>query len=458
MLVWEIQLGIRELVLDMGIIAGLLVFSTWLRTRVALFRKFLIPVSLIAGFLGLAIGPELLKLVSFDLERMGVYVYHLLALTFIGVGLRPSSNRTAGAVHIGFIKVVTMIAQALIGLLIALLFLWLVSPSIVPSVGMLLPLGFGMGPGIAFSVGQSWHAYGFPDAANIGLTLAAIGFLIAYFSGIAIVNRGVERGYTSVDASVLKEGAPTLGSGESGSKLTFFSGAVDTLTFHIALVMAIYLLSYVVLVGLEKLLISLGQAQELTILWSFNFIVANLLAILVRTMINRTPARRVVDPGTTNRLTSFFADLLVTTAIMAISLRIAWAYIAPIGVMCVLGALVTYFAIKVLIKKSFEDHVFERTVGLFAEQTGTISSGLALIRVTDPELKTPVAQDQVLGSGFALALGFPMLLLINMPLVRYGGELNGYLAVLGWLSLYLAVMTLAWFWFYRSERNRREAA
>ena len=77
---------------------------------------------------------------------------------------------------------------------------------------MLLPLGFGMGPGIAYSVGQSWHSYGFLEAANIGLTLAAIGFLVAYFTGVFVVNRGIRNGLsklqTDQDAAVQDTSKP----------------------------------------------------------------------------------------------------------------------------------------------------------------------------------------------------------------------------------------------------------
>ena len=451
--VWELQFTFRELVLDAGMVSFFLVAATWLRSRVRFFQTYLIPVSLIAGFAGLILGPELIKLAPFDITRMGGYVYHLLALTFIGVGLRPSSRRTVGAVHIGFIKVLTFILQAIIGLGVALLFLWLVSPTLIPAVGMLLPLGFGMGPGIAFSVGQSWQAYGFPEAANVGLTLAAIGFLIAYFTGIAVINRGVRSGATKVDISAHGSGHKDPGEKrEVGSFLTFFGGAIDTMTFHIALVGAIYLLSYVCLLGLESLLVATGQEKEVVMLWSFNFIVANLLALFVRSILSRTRASSLLDAGTINRITSLFADMLVATAIMAISLRIAWQYIGPIAVMSVIGAFATFYAIKFSIRYTFKLHRFERTVGLYAEQTGTISSGLALIRVIDPGLRTQVAQDQVLGSGVALALGFPLLVLINMPLARYAGTMTGYVVVLGWLCAYLVALLAGWYWFTQRQR------
>ncbi|NNE35220.1 MAG: sodium:glutamate symporter, partial [Rhodothermales bacterium] len=81
---------------------------------------------------------------------------------------------------------------------------------------------------------------------------------------------------------------------------------------------------------------------------------------------------------------------------------------------------------------------------LFGEQTGTVSSGLALIRIVDPGYRTPVARDQVLGSGTALILGFPLLLLINLPLTRFNGSDLGYAVVTALLCAYLVATIVAW--------------
>ncbi len=462
--VWELSFTARDFIIDFTLISVLLVLGTIARAWIPLLQRFLIPSNLIAGFLGLILGPELLKWIDFTPERMGAYVYHLLALTFIGVGLRRTGGRSVGAIHIGFIKVLTYILQALIGLAVALFFLWLISPNLVPAVGMLLPLGFGMGPGIAFSIGQSWEAHGFADAANIGLTLAAIGFLVAYLTGIVVINKGIRQGRAEVlrDTPVdeaMRRGFVRSGPTKVGSRLTFFSGAIDTLTFHVALVGAIYLLTYGVIVLLARAFVWLGWTNELPTLWSFNFIIANLLALLVRRVIEGRKVDYLIDQGTVNRITGLLADLLVTAAIMAISLSLAWHYIGPIAAMSLLGAVATYFAIKWPMQRVFEKYRFERTVGLYAEQTGTISSGLAMIRVTDPEFSSPVAQDQVLGSGAALALGFPLLIVINLPLVWYRGTIEGYTMMTLLLFGYLAILLLVWYVFNRrSGRVTADAA
>ena len=129
---------------------------------------------------------------------------------------------------------------------------------------------------------------------------------------------------------------------------------------------------------------------------------------------------------------------------MAIGLTLAPAYFVPLLLICLIGGLVTYFVVKKTVRWAFTDHVFTRFAGLFGEQTGTVSSGLALIRIVDPGYVTPVAQDQVLGSGTALVLGFPLLLLINLPLTRFGGSGTGYAIVAGLLSIYLLVAIVGW--------------
>ena len=104
-----------------------------------------------------------------------------------------------------------------------------------------------------------------------------------------------------------------------------------------------------------------------------------------------------MDAGLNNRITGFLTDFMITVAIMAISLSTAWAYIVPILLICLTGALGTYLVIRWASQRTFENYHFERFVGVYGEMTGTISSGLALIRVTDPELRTPVALDLGLG-------------------------------------------------------------
>ncbi|MFQ5569257.1 MAG: hypothetical protein ACE5G0_06255 [Rhodothermales bacterium] len=448
---WTHAFTIGQFILDIAVVSGLLLLGTLARRYVGFFQRFLVPSNLIAGFIGLILGPELLDWLDFSLERMGIYVYHLLALTFIGVGLQGGGKKhSRAAINLGFIQIMSFLLQALIGLGVALAVVYLINPDLVPAVGVLLPLGFGMGPGIALSIGQSWEAHGFVEGGSIGLTIAAVGFLTAYFSGMLIVNQGIRRGHAVLvksEDNLSRDTRTGIIKDEplpAAARMTFSAGAIEPLTFHTALIATIYLVTYGITLGLSWGLTRVGLAHEVPTLWSFHFILANLIALLTRKLMHRRHIAYVLDEGFLHRVTGLLADYLIAASIMAISLRIAWDYIAPIAVMCLLAAFATYASIKWVSQRVFRDYHFERFVGIYGEMTGTISSGLALVRVTDPEYTTPVAQDLVLSSGLALGFGFPLLLVINMPFTLFGGALAGYWVVLGIVLAYLICVLLVW--------------
>lgn len=51
---------------------------------------------------------------------------------------------------------------------------------------------------------------------------------------------------------------------------------------------------------------------------------------------------------------------------------------------------------------------------MYGMLTGTISSGVLLLREIDPDFETPAANNLLTGSSFAIVMGAPMLLLIGL--------------------------------------------
>ncbi len=454
MIGWDNSVGLSAFGLEALLLGVLFLVGFFVRRSSSVLRRYLIPTSLIAGFIGFALGPAVLAWVPFDTGRMGFYVYHLLALTFIAVGLRrPRGRATAAAFHVGFVKTVTVILQGLIGLGILFAFHAFVDRSVSPSVGMLLPLGFGMGPGIALSVGASWEAYGVSGAADAGLAIAAAGFVVAYGVGVWAVNRGVRDGLVTVgkldpalrDAAKIEQ--EVVGEVADTAQTDAAPTGVSTPVALVALLAGIAVV-YAATYGFMKLATAGmqrgGLAAEIPVLWSLNFLWANLIAMAFRRGLTRFRLAFLFDHWLIERAVAVFADLLVATAVMAIGLTLAPAYLLPLVLTCLVGAMVTYVVCYRTVRWAFDDHVFARFAGLFGEQTGTVSSGLALIRILDPGYATPVARDQVLGSGTALVLGFPLLLLINLPLTRFGGSGAGYALVAGLLVVYLIVAVVGW--------------
>ena len=81
-------------------------------------RRLGLPASIVAGSLGLALGPDILAMLPLDRSVLELAVYHGLGLIFIALGLQTARGESAGpdARAMGF-AIPTMIAlQTVIGL------------------------------------------------------------------------------------------------------------------------------------------------------------------------------------------------------------------------------------------------------------------------------------------------------------------------------------------------------
>jgi len=134
----------------------------------------------------------------------------------------------------------------------------------------------------------------------------------------------------------------------------------------------------------------------------------------------------------------------VIGAVAAISFKIVMDNWEVILAMSILAGPATGFMLYWTSKRAFDDYHFERFIELWGEMTGTINSALVLLRVTDPEFETPVAEDAVYGSGITLFLGIPMLIALNVPIVMYGNAIKGYWITLGILIGYMILLWILW--------------
>ena len=81
--------------------------------------------------------------------------------------------------------------------------------------------------------------------------------------------------------------------------------------------------------------------------------------------------------------------------------------------------------------------------------TGTISSGVLLLREIDPNMKTPAANNLITGSSFAIAFAIPLLALITLAAEN---DLMTYISF-GLVILYFIALLL--FIFKAGKRKRK---
>ena len=186
--------------------------------------------------------------------------------------------------------------------------------------------------------------------------------------------------------------------------------------------------------GLTYLLSFAGtEARELAVnLWGISFIFAALLALGVKQLFRAFRVDHVLDSAGLTRIAGASVDILVAAAVGAISLVIVARHLLPILVMALLGGLLTIVYVFWIASRLFDEHRFQRAMVIYGASTGTMPTGLALLRILDPEFETPAAVDYMYGTGVAFVLVIPYILAINLMMYGYNrGNPLYYWALLG---------------------------
>lgn len=443
---WELSFPAGLFFLDFAWLGGLLLAGFYIRHKVSFFRKNLIPANLLAGILGLVLGMNGLQWIDLTSERLGIYVYHLLALLFIGLGLRSARGKIGlSSVKTGIIFIIIYLVQGIAGLGIAFGLIYSFTPDLFAGIGLLPPLSFGMNPGIAFTIGQNWEAYGFEDGGIVGLTFSAAGFFAAYTTGVWMVKRGIKRGEAFSHSENKAVSADDFHVPEdqemfSAGKITTSPGVLESLSLHAGLIGGTYLFTWGMMTLADEMLVWIGAGNEASTLWSFHFVFAAIFALGIRKVIDLGNGAEYIDDVTMTRISNLFMDLMIAASVAAISLAVVGTYWLPLLLISAAVIFLTWWMLARLIPAVFENYTLERMAAIYGNMTGTLQSGLLLLRILDERMETPVSYNLVYGSGLALVLGFPLLLLINAPVHYFDDITTGFASVLLVLLLYLALL------------------
>ena len=453
-----------KFVIDAGLISIALVFATFLRSKITFLQKFLVPNALTAGFLLLPIYNYLLPSIGYATNRLGDLVYHLLNISFISMSLRSSppkikgSRSNGGVLGMSAVILFGYASQAILGLLLTLFFL----PNIHPAFGLHLPLGFALGPGQAYAIGKGWESMGFEGGASVGLTFAAIGYLWACFGGMLLIHKGIRKGWMKSDQltamsdkAMLTGIIPREAEKPIGGRLTTDSEAIDSFSYHAALVVFVYFLSFLFLKGLTFVLGFAGKTgMELAAnLWGINFIFSAIIAIIIRKIIDALKLGYVLDDNSLTRISGVAVDYMVAGALAAISLVFVGKYWFPILLMSTLCGFMVYYTIPWVCSRIFRDFRFERMLMLYGISTGTLSTGLALLRVMDPEFRTKVSSDYMLSAGLTFVMALPFILAINLPARAYtSGSMQPFWIFIIIAAAYLVFVAVVYWILARKRR------
>ncbi|MBN2873620.1 MAG: sodium:glutamate symporter, partial [Spirochaetales bacterium] len=152
----------------------------------------------------------------------------------------------------------------------------------------------------------------------------------------------------------------------------------------------------------------------------------------------------VLDNDGLSRISGLAVDYMVTGSLAAISLVFVGRYWLPLLVVSSAGGLLIAISVPWISSRVFKDHRYERMIMIYGVSTGTLSTGLALLRILDPEFKTKVSNDYMLSAGLTFALMIPFILAINLPAIAgQQGSLGPFWVMIGIAVAYLLYSLLA---------------
>ena len=440
--------GLWNPIVQMGIIAGLILLANTLRQKISFIRNSLMPTAVLAGFILLVLRTA--GIIHVNPSYLESITYHAIALGFIALSLRrPEQQSESGALLAGkngALIVSTYMVQAATGLIISLALAYTVMPGLFKASGILLPMAYGQGPGQANNVGTTYEALGMAGGRSFGLSLAAAGYLVACIVGVVFMNilnrRGKIRRASEGD---FVSGSVTMDTFQDENEIPI-SESVDKLSVQAALVALIYLLTYLLTRGIVAGLnaVAPGVAATVgTLLWGFNFIMGSILATGCRVLFKHLRRFKVMNRQYQNnyllsRLSGLAFDFMTVAGIASINIEDLSGYWAPFLLMAVAGAVTTFVYLRFMCRKMYPGYVHEGFFSMFGMLTGTISSGVLLLREIDPDLKTPASNNLVTGSSFGIIFGAPVLLLVSFAAK---GQ-NTALITLGLVFVYLFLLLL----------------
>ena len=407
-----------------GIIAAAVLVANVLRRKIAFVRRSLLPTAVLAGFILL-----LLRSVSplkLDMPLLEIMTYHGIAIGFIALSLRipRKSEETKGemvAAKSGALIVSTYLVQALLGFAIVYALVATIMPNLFPAAGILLPMGYGQGPGQANNVGNTYEQLGFVGGRSFALAIAAAGYLCACIVGIIYLNVLNRKGKLTRKTPEALSGSVTVDTFEDDDEVPI-AESIDRMSVQIALVIIVYLATFLLTRGITAGLAAVapGAAKAVSsLLWGFNFIVGSALAMLLRAVMKSLRKSRIMTHQYQNnyllsRISGLAFDLMIVAGIASIEIGDLSGLWTPFLIMAVLGGVVTLVFLQWVCKKLYRGYYYEGLMAMYGMLTGTISSGVLLLREIDPDLRTPAANNLVTGSGTGIIFGIPMLILISL--------------------------------------------
>lgn len=437
--------GFSFLILGVALLLG-----KFVRVKVGWVQSLFLPSSIIGGALLLILGPQVLGRFNGPWGESGLFtegmvetwgvlpgllISVIFATMFLGQDL-PSPKRAAKLVGPQLsLGVAFGSGQYVIGLLLAALILVPVFAAS-PMTGALIEIGFEGGHGTAAGMRPVMEELGFGEGADLAVGLATVGIVGGIIIGIGLINWGVRTGKTEelkgdVKMSVAEQkGLFRSDEYYSAGTMTSRPSSVEPFSLHMAIVAVAILIGWCILEGLrwiEQQTYANVMLDDTTPLEIFAYVplfpMALLGGVIFQLVAKKFGFDRYIDHQVMLRIQGLALDFLIVSAIATLSLEAVGDNLAAFAILAVAGIVFNVAIFLWLAPRVIGRFWFERGIGDFGQSMGVTATGLILMRVVDPEAKTPAFEafgykqlvfEPFFGGGLVTALAIPIIYLTGV--------------------------------------------
>lgn len=436
---------VQEMLIGTAVVGAFLLLGAFLRAKVPVFRRWLLPASVIGGTIGLLLGPGIWgsgaplpfpdDWISFWEALPVVLIVPVFSAAPLGMGMDPSKKRRRLRDMAPIVLLMTGIfalggsIQYILGYGLNLA-MTAISPEsgLYRTFGYELPQGFAGGHGTATAIGSILQDFGLPwwqTSQGVSLTLATIGLIGGMLIGIFFINRAARKGETqllgnshAIDKDTLQGYSKDIDKQGNLGRQTTANSSIETITVHLTILLIASALAY---------LLSARMRVWVPAVYLPVWFYALLIMYVLNFILLKLKLHWLIDTKVKARITGTFSDFAITAAIMTLPIKAVSAYIVPILLMALLGFVGTYFVTFPLYRRTFKgDYAFERAIMSWGVNTGVMITGMTLLKITDPEYESPVLSD--FSMGFALMSLFSLVISpIDYNFLARGSTLANFL-------------------------------
>ena len=424
----------------------LLAVGHLLRSKVKLLHKLYLPSCVVGGLVGLIViqtfalvqgRSEALASINSTISAVsapwskipGLLINIVFACLFLGVKLpRMSSLAKRAGPQLAYGQVVAW-GQYVVGLGLWVVLLARLYPELPSMFAGILPVGFEGGHGTAAAMGPVFADRGWPAGQDFALTSATGGILSAIVIGMVLINWAVRKGYVQHAAKFNKDdpeystGVIPIDRRPSAGKLTVSSDAIESFTLHLVFVAIAIGFGMLIKYGLAEIETLSPWISKNKLLSSFPlFPLCMIGGLIVQSLEQRFDKQKLIDLGLMRRIQNSTLDFLVVAAIAMIKLEVVVTALVPLLILIAAGILWNVFCVSMLARRMLPDAWFERSIAELGQSMGVTATGLLLLRVVDPDYKTPAADafackqivhEPFMGGGLWTSTAIPLIAIIG---------------------------------------------